>query len=127
MAERSKSWVYPEDVPPGARVGIAFAWFPHLQVEYSECLDWREGGPPPGAAYEHLYGEWRPSPYYQSHLLMRNYKVVTAVAGLFQEGDFVRFYARGTDWLIPKGTPQIVMVFDDPPLRAPHEPPAHLR
>jgi hypothetical protein len=108
-------------------VGLAMAWFPYPQVEYNDLYPWHEGEPPPPIPQAHLFGEWRPSPCYHTHLMLRNYKVIRAVAGLFPEGDFIRFYARGSDWLVPKGTPQIVMLFDEGPLRAPHEPPAHLR
>jgi hypothetical protein len=120
-------WAYPEDIPPGAKVGLAMAWFPYPQVEYNEIWPWREGEPPPPVPKAHLLGEWRPSPCYESFHLMRNYKIVPAVAGLFPEGGFIKFYARGGDWLVPAGTPQIVMLFDEPPLHAPHEPPAYLR
>jgi hypothetical protein len=122
------TWVVPEEVAPGAEVGLAMAWFPHPQIEYNdELCGWREGNAPPPVPHDHLYGEWRPSPCYQTHLLLRNYKIVPAVAGLFPDGDFVCFYARGTDWWVPKGTPQIILLYSDTPLKAPHEPPAHLR
>lgn len=121
------TWVEPQDVAPGARVGLVIAWFPFPQVEFNDICEWREGEPPPPHPHDHLLGEWRPSPGFEAFHLLRNYKIVPAVAGLFPEGDFVRFYARGQDWLVPKGTPHIVILFDDPPLRSPHEPPAHLR
>jgi hypothetical protein len=120
-------WTVPEEVAPGASVGLAMAWFPHPQVEASECCKWREGDPAPEPPQDYIFGEWRPSPCFESYLLLRNYKVVPAVAGLFPEGDFVRFYARGVDWLVPKGTPRLVWEFDDEPLHAPHEPPASMR
>jgi hypothetical protein len=120
-------WALPEDVPSGAQVGLVLAWFPHPQVEYTECCKWREGDPAPDPPQDYIFGEWRPSPCFETHRLMRNYKVVPAVAGLFQEGDFVSFFARGQDWLVPKGTPQAVMIFDEEVPHTPHEPPAHLR
>lgn len=120
-------WVLPEDVAPGARVGLVLAWFPHPQVEYNDIYDWQEGQPPPPPPEDFIYGEWRPSPCFESAFMMRNYKVVPAVAGLFSEGNYVCFYSRGADWYIPKGTPQVVLAMDDIPLHAPHEPPAHLR
>jgi hypothetical protein len=76
---------------------------------------------------EFLLGEWRPSPCYDTHFMMRNYKVVPAVVGLFEEPEHVRFYALGMEWLIPKGTPHIAMLMEDEMVRAPHEPPARLR
>jgi hypothetical protein len=120
-------WVLPEQVVPGAPVGLAMAWFPHPQVEFSDLCPWRDGDPPPPTPHDHLYGEWRPSPCYETYLLMRNYKIVPATAGLFPEEGFVCFYARGKDWWVPKGTPQIIMLFDDTPIRIAHEPPAYLR
>lgn len=125
MAEQV--WALPEDVIPGASVGLAMAWFPYPQVEHYDLCSWRDGDPAPPAPHDHLFGEWRPSPWFETHLLMRNYKIVPAVAGLFSEVGFVCFYARGKDWWVPKGTPQIIMLFDDFPLHAPHEPPACLR
>jgi hypothetical protein len=121
-------WTFPEDVAPGAKVGLIMAWFPHPQIEYNDDVcGWREGDPPPMSPHDLLFGDWRPSPCYETHLLMRNYKVVQAIAALFQEGDHVCFFARGQDWFIPKGTPQAVWLFDDEPLHAPHEPPWNLR
>lgn len=120
-------WVLPEDVAPGARVGLVIAWFPHPQVEYSDLYGWHDGDPAPEPPHDFILGEWRPSPSFETYQLMRNYKVVPAIAGLFPEGDFIRFYARGTDWFIPVGTPQVVLLFDDAPAHAAHEPPARLR
>lgn len=121
------TWALPEDVAPGAKVGLVIAWFPYPQVEANELYHWHDGDPPPDPPQDYLLGEWRPSPNYQSAYLMRNYKIVPAVAGLFPEGDYIHFYARGTDWFIPKGTPHIVLVYDNDRLHSPHEPPAHLR
>jgi hypothetical protein len=120
-------WVLPEKVKPGANVGLVLAWYPHPQVEYNDVYPWHEGDPPPEPPGDFVFGEWRPSPHYETYMVMRHYKVVPAVAGLFSEGDYVRFYARGTDWLVPKGTPHIVMLFDGTQLHSPHEPPARLR
>jgi hypothetical protein len=122
-----RMWVAPEDVAPGAKVGLVLAWFPHPQIEYNQRYPWRDGDPPPPPPEDYLYGEWRPSPAFETHLLMRNYKIVPAVAGLFPVDGFIRFYAQGNDWLVPVGSPQAVMQFDDDILHAPHEPPANLR
>jgi hypothetical protein len=120
-------WVLPEQVVPGASVGLAMAWFPHPQVEFNDLYAWHDGDPPPPVPHDHLLGEWRPSPCYETPYLLRNYKIVPAVAGLFPEGDFVCVYARGKDWWVPKGTPQVIMVFDGTPMSTSHEPPAYLR
>lgn len=122
------TWALPEDVPPGGQVGLSFAWFPHPQLEYNdELCGWHEGNAPPPHPHDHLYGEWRPSPCYETYQMMRNYKVFAAVAALFHDGHYICFYSRGRDWWVPKGTPRIVVLFDEGPLRAPHEPPAYLR
>jgi hypothetical protein len=121
------TWVLPEDIPGGAKVGLVLAWFPHPQVEASEDFPWHEGDPPPDPPLDSILGEWRPSPCFETYTLLRNYKVVPAVVGLFDEDEHIKFYAQGTEWLIPKGTPQIALLFDDESLRVPHEPPAKLR
>jgi hypothetical protein len=121
------TWVLPENIIPGAKVGLVMAWFPHPQVEASDCFHWVEGDPPPLPPEDYLLGEWRPSPCFETFTIMRNYKVVTAIVGLFDEDEYIKFFAYGVDWLIPKGTPQIALLFDDEPLKAPHEPPAKLR
>jgi hypothetical protein len=121
------TWVLPEDIPSGARVGLIFAWFPYPQVEVMEDFHWKDGDPPPMPPNDFLMGEWRPSPCFETWSIMRNYKMVSAVVGLFDEDEHVKFYALGMEWLIPKGTPQIALLLDDEHLKAPHEPPAKLR